>query len=351
MRCASESISGKDGCCLTTAFFANLVRVSDALSGRTLSRRTRDLIQIGRGGLEHALPPATRGFTLVTQPRPRAALPESLLARAGAVLQPQSLARADLGDLVASAPHGPAVVGVGGGVVMDSAKWLAFQTAAPLLLAPSILSVDACVTNTVAVRDGARVSYEGFVVADQIILDVAIVQRAPDWLNRAGAGDLLSIHTALRDWAAGDGQGAARFDAAVAAVTEKALSTVLLGYADINDLTVECGHAQMEEGSEHYLAYYLEQLTGTSFVHGEVVTLGSVIMSRLQRYDPDRVERIASRCGVRWRPAQLGLSRELLITALAGLADYVRETGLPPGSAASQPLDEQAASELIQDLA
>jgi|HubBroStandDraft_5_1064220.scaffolds.fasta_scaffold06574_3 glycerol-1-phosphate dehydrogenase [NAD(P)+] len=369
MRCASESISGKDGCCLTTAFFANLVRVSDALSGRTLSRRTRDLIQIGRGGLEHALPPATRGFTLVTQPGPRAALPESLLARAGAVLQPQSLARADLGDLVASAPHGPAVVGVGGGVVMDSAKWLAFQTAAPLLLAPSILSVDACVTNTVAVRDGARVSYEGFVVADQIILDVAIVQRAPDWLNRAGAGDLLSIHTALRDWAAGDGQGAARFDAAVArraaavldtleeaagdvaAVTEKALSTVLLGYADINDLTVECGHAQMEEGSEHYLAYYLEQLTGTSFVHGEVVTLGSVIMSRLQRHDPDRVERIASRCGVRWRPAQLGLSRELLITALAGLADYVRETGLPPGSAASQPLDEQAASELIQDLA
>ncbi len=251
---------------------------------------------------------------------------------------------------------------------MDNAKWLAFRTAAPLVLAPSILSVDACVTNTVAVRDGHRVSYEGFVVADQIILDFDLVQKAPERLNRAGAGDLLSIHTALRDWATGDGQGGAPFDGAVAgraaavldaldevaegvsAVTDQALTTMLLGYADINDMTIECDHAQMEEGSEHYLAYYLEQLTGASFVHGEVVTLGSVIMSRLQQNDPDRAERIADRCGVAWRAAQLGLSRELLMTALTGLAEYVRQSGLPLGSAASLPLDEQAVSALVDDL-
>jgi glycerol-1-phosphate dehydrogenase [NAD(P)+] len=260
------------------------------------------------------------------------------------------------------------VLGVGGGVVMDNAKWLAFRTAAPMVLAPSILSVDACVTNTIAVRDGRRVSYEGFVVADQIILDVDIVQRAPERLNRAGAGDLLSIHTAVRDWATGSDKGAARFDAGdarravavldtleevadgVAAVTEEALTTVLLGYTDINDMTVECGHAQMEEGSEHYLAYYLEQLTGISFVHGEVVTLASVLMGRLQRNDPGRVERIADRCGVAWRPAQLSLSREVLVAALTGLAEYVRDTGLPVGSAADLPLDERGAAELIVGL-
>ena len=66
----------------------------------------------------------------------------------------------------------------------------------------------------------------------------------------------------------------------VAAVTEEALATLLLGYADVNDMTVQCAHAQMEEGSEHYLAYHLERLTGQSFVHGEVVTLAVVIMSR-----------------------------------------------------------------------
>jgi len=358
----------KDTCCLTTVFFASVVSVTDVLSRRKLPQPTRDLVQVGRGRLGQVLARVASGFTLVTQPGPRAALPESLLASAGTVLQPQSLDRSELEHLITTAPRGRTVVGVGGGVVMDNAKWLAFRTAAPLMLAPSILSVDACVTNTIAVRDGRRVSYEGFVVADQIILDVDIAQRAPERLNRAGAGDLLSIHTALRDWATGNGKGGARFDAVVArraaavldaldevadgvaAVTEKALTTVLLGYADINDMTVECGHAQMEEGSEHYLAYYLEQLSGTSFVHGEVVTLGSVIMSRLQRNDPGRAERIADHCGVAWRPAQLRLSYELLITALTGLADYVRETGLPAGSAADLPLDEQAASELIAGL-
>jgi glycerol-1-phosphate dehydrogenase [NAD(P)+] len=342
--------------------------VADVLSGRTLRQPTRDLVQVGRGRAGQVLAGVASGFTLVTQPGPCAALPESLIARAGTVLQPQSLDRADLEDLVTTAPRGRTVVGVGGGVVMDNSKWLAFRTGAPLVLVPSILSVDACVTNTVAVRDGHKVSYEGFVVADRIILDVDLAQRAPGRLNRAGAGDLLSIHTALRDWATGDGRGGARFDAAVAqraeavldaldgaadgvaAVTEDALTTVLLGYADINDMTIECGHAQMEEGSEHYLAYYLEQLTGTSFVHGEVVTLGTVLMSRLQRHDPGRAERVADQCGVRWRPEQLRLSRDLLTTALAGLADYVRATGLPPGSAADQPISEQAARELIDGL-
>ena len=346
--------------------FASLSAVTDALAGRSLRRPTRDLLQVG--ALEHALSEMAPGFTLITQPGPRAALTGHHLARAGAIVEARSLDRAELEHLAATAPRGPAVVGVGGGVVMDSAKWLAFRSAAPLVLAPSILSVDACVTNTVAVRDGNQVSYEGFVEADRIVLDTDLVRAAPSRLNRAGAGDLLSIHTALWDWAAEGGNGGAPFQPGVArratavlgslaavadgvaAVTGEALTTVLLGYADINDLTVQCGHAQMEEGSEHYFAYHLERLTGQQFVHGEVVTLGVVIMSRLQHNDPDWALRTADRCGVQWRPAQLGLSRQLLVRAVTGLARYVHEAGLPRSIADTSPTSERAAGDLLTGL-
>lgn len=342
--------------------------MTDALEDRTLRRPTRELIQAGRGELARVLEDIGAGFTLVTQPGPRAELSDSDVARAGVIYDTRSLARDELERLAALTPHGPTVVGVGGGVVMDTAKWLAWRSGSPLVLAPSILSVDACVTNTVAVRDGNRVSYQGFVEAERVVLDVDLVQRAPTRFNRAGAGDLLSIHTALWDWASGESRGGAPFDAQVgqrasavldaldraadglAVVSEEALVTVLRGYADINDMTVRCGHAQMEEGSEHYLGYFLEQLSGTSFVHGEIVTLGVVIMSRLQHNDPERARQIADRCGVQWYPAQLGLSRAQLIQAVVGLADYVRKAGLPPSIAADHPVDEPTARELLDGL-
>ncbi|MGO8876945.1 MAG: iron-containing alcohol dehydrogenase [Acidimicrobiales bacterium] len=342
--------------------------MTDALAGRSLSRATRDALDIGRGRLSEAVRQLEPGFTVVTQPGPLAALDEDQLARAGKILEAVSLDKSALASLVAAAPRGPTVLGIGGGVVMDSAKWLAVATASPLVLAPSILSVDACVTNTVAVREHGDVTYQGFVEADRIVLDVDLVRTAPDRLNRAGVGDLLSIHTALWDWAAGDQVGIATFDRAVAQraaavlesveasadeiaqVTDEALRTVLVGYADINDMTVICGHAQMEEGSEHYLAYLLERLTGKSFVHGEVVTLGTVLMSRLQRNNPSLVEGVADRSGVEWRPAQIGLSRRDLTNALGGLKSYVEQAGLPFSVASQRSLDQAAIDELLDGV-
>jgi glycerol-1-phosphate dehydrogenase [NAD(P)+] len=212
------------------------------------------------------------------------------------------------------------------------------------------------------------VSYQGFIEADRIVLDVDLVRTAPARLNRAGIGDLLSIHTALWDWASGGRVGAARFDEGVAqlaaavlgtvdaladeiaSVTEEALKAMLVGYADINDMTVASGHAQMEEGSEHYLGYFLEKLTGRAFVHGEIVALGTVLMSRLQGNDPARAQGIADRSGVEWRPAQLRLSRRELTDALRGLQEFVEQSGLPHSVVNERPLDGPTLAELVGDL-
>ena len=100
-------------------------------------------------------------------------------------------------------------------------------------------------------------------------------------------------------------------------------------YAEINALCLQAGHSQLEEGSEHYLAYSLEAVAGHGFVHGEVVGLGTMLMATLQDNDPSRVRRILARSRVDWSPERLSVSRDQVLRTLCGLATFVRAAKLP----------------------
>jgi glycerol-1-phosphate dehydrogenase [NAD(P)+] len=353
---------------LSDNVFASVSTVDDAEPGHALSRPTRDALLIGHGVLADALAELPAGYVLISQPGPLEHAPPICTARARTVLHAVSLERSRLERLSADWPGAPAIVGIGGGVVMDSAKWLAHATGAPLVLAPSIVSADACVTNSIAVRDGGRVVYTGFVEAQRVVVDVDLVRRAPARLNRAGVGDLLSIHTALWDWSAGERAGRGTVDVGIARraaevldsvdriadglrdVSDQALRAIMAGYAEINDMTMALGHPQMEEGSEHYLGYLIEHQTGRSFVHGELVTLGVLLMSSLQGNDTARARSIADRCGVLWRPEDLGLSAEVLSRALLALHAYVRESGFAHSVADERPLDREDVGRLLAEV-
>jgi glycerol-1-phosphate dehydrogenase [NAD(P)+] len=209
------------------------------------------------------------------------------------------------------------------------------------------VSVDACVTNTIAIRRHGTVEYDGFVVAESILADFDVLRRAPPELNRAGVGDLLSIHTGLHDWRLGAARGRAVFDDGIAtrsaaildridtiadeigSVTDGALEAIVRAYAEINAMCLEVGHSQMEEGSEHYFAYSLEAVAGHGFVHGEVVGLGTMLMATLQANDPARVRRILARSRVDWSLDRLGVSRDQVLRTLSGLGPFVRAANLP----------------------
>jgi glycerol-1-phosphate dehydrogenase [NAD(P)+] len=338
----------------------------------TIERAGHPDLRIGRGILERELHLPGR-VALLTQPGPLEALPDGLAARFDRVVLVDSLAADALVALEAGLGDVDGIVGLGGGMTMDAAKHVAWRRSVPLVLAPSIVSVDAAVTNTVAVRREGRVVYEGFVVADRIVADLDLISRAPVRLNRAGVGDLLSIHTALGDWrlaasnpAAGpralayDDEIAERSAAVLArlltlahdvhGVTDAALEAILRGYAEVNALCLAAGHSGPEEGSEHYLAYRIEAMTGRSFVHGELVGLGVVLMARLQDRDAPAVTRFLDGCGVAWRPGALGLERETLVEALTGLAAFAAAAALPWSIADERPIDRPLAEALIAGM-
>ena len=333
-----------------------------------LERAKQPDLRVGRGNLGAEIASLSGSYTLVSQPEPLAHVEGAIVAGAKATLTATSLEESHLARLVDDLAQTDHIVGIGGGVVMDTAKYLSWRSGTPLTLAPSIISVDASVTNTVAIRRNGTVEYDGFVVAEPIIADLDLIATAPARLNRAGVGDLLSIQTGRRDWALGARAGSVDFDAEVdaaaadvlerlypmadevASVTHQALEHIIRAYVEVNALLLTVGHSGPEEGSEHYFGYATEAHTGRSFVHGELIGLGTVLMSGLQGNQQERAAAFLDHCGVEWRPHQLGLDPATLEAVLLDLPRFVRAAGLPHSIIDESSLDPARVADLLGSI-
>src|SRR5690606_25304265 len=123
----------------------------------------------------------------------------------------------------------------------------------------------------------------------------------PRW-NRAGYGDLLFMQTALNDWKLGaragyydsvdpdmehqmlDMMGRALANAPeIGAVSSKGLETLMRHIEESTLFMMDNLNKPVSAGSEHLFAWTHEKLTGKSLIHGEMVSLGILISSYLQK--------------------------------------------------------------------
>lgn len=306
-------------------------------------------------------------FAVITMAEPWQ-LAREQLGGAAALHMVTSMDRAAVEHAEAVLPAVDAVMGLGGGSAMDMAKYIAWRRGARLVLAPTIVSVDAAVTNTIGVRDEGHVRYIGFVLADTVAVDFRVIAQAPPALNRAGIGDILSIHTGCWDWKLADRRAGMPYDpqiaaralalvdsleqraAEVRALGDDALRFIMESYVAENDLCLQAGTSQPEEGSEHFWAYNLEYRTGRHFVHGELICLGVLLMARLQDNEPERVRAIVECAGVRYHPVDLGITREDMRSSLRTLRAYVESERLTRSVIDERPIDESVVERLIDGL-
>ncbi|GMW00470.1 MAG: hypothetical protein AMXMBFR84_16070 [Candidatus Hydrogenedentota bacterium] len=236
------------------------------------------------------------------------------------------------------------VVGVGGGSCVDTAKFIAWKRGCRMILVPSIISVDAPLTNTVAVRVDGKVQYVGDIFPEELIIDYDLIQQAPPVLNRAGSCDIASIHTALYDWQlAGDLNGES-YDPSIAMealrcleeldenaeevynVSPKGIDTIIDLYRREVEFCAHLGSSRPEEGSEHIVAYGMEHRTRRHFLHGDLVGLGIFVISRLQGNRHEWITDLMTRTGLRYECPDATLTE--IEDCLRGLKDFKDKSNL-----------------------
>ncbi|MCL4787683.1 MAG: iron-containing alcohol dehydrogenase, partial [Verrucomicrobia bacterium] len=282
-------------------------------------------------------------FIVTTMDLPWRLAQPRLGAQPVGVLYVENMEIETLDRQVAAAPPCDTVLALGGGQAIDLGKYLAWKRGLRLVTAPTILSVDAFVTPAAGIRRGHRVEYVGQTSPEPLVIDYDLIRTAPPALNIAGVGDLLSIHTACFDWQLAARAGKSEFpfraeDVAKArailtdtmakadsirACSDDGLRAIVEGYMRVNTICLPAGHYRVEEGSEHYLFYELEERLQRPFIHGWIVGLGVDLLSRLQENQHAEAVDFMDAVGLCHQPADLDLRREDLAASLLNLRRYV----------------------------
>ena len=266
--------------------------------------------------------------------------------------QPVKATTAHWDELITPQPaYSEVVYAVGGGLVADAGKYIAYKLGLPLVVLPTALSVDAFFTSDAGIREDRAIKYIDARSPDQVVIDFDVISAAPPQLRAAGMTDVLSILTGSWDWQYADQRGmnpmGMEFIPWVYQNAQSILQGVLeaakaagdgdhAGLKQLLDclcmevqLCNQLGHSRPEEGSEHYFAYCAEQFTGPAWPHADLLGPGILAMAKLQGQDSKAVEAAMRACHI---PLE-HLSPDVVERTIRDLPAYCQKHDLPFGIA------------------
>ncbi len=204
-----------------------------------------------------------------------------------------------------------AVVGLGGGKALDTAKYVAFLANRNYYAVPTSLSNDGfCSPQASLTLAGRRCSLAARLPAG-VIIDTDVCLQAPLSLWWSGVGDLVAKITAIHDWkmafhACGEAVNdlaALLSDATVRQFMTRPIRDEegirLLGTSLLlNGIAMEIGgSSRPASGSEHLISHALDQRSQRPRLHGLQVGMATYLVANLQGQRADEVGRVLGRTG------------------------------------------------------
>lgn len=270
--------------------------------------RIPELVRIKTGALDRmglylARPGFRRAVLVMSE-----ALPPPLPARLRASLTAHGIEEAaayeissasfeEAAALLGALPAGcQALVGLGGGKALDTAKYVATLANLPYFAVPTSLSNDGfCSPQSSLALAGKRRSLPAH-LPWAVVIDTEVCRQAPLALWASGVGDLVAKLTATADWklsfhATGetvDDFATLLSDATVyqfAGRPERDNEGIrLLGTAlMLNGIAMEiAGSSRPASGSEHLISHALDRIAATPRLHGLQVGCAAYIAAHLQ---------------------------------------------------------------------
>jgi glycerol-1-phosphate dehydrogenase [NAD(P)+] len=224
-----------------------------------------------------------------------------------------------------------AVVGIGGGKTIDTAKYAATRWALPMVSVATSLANDGIASPVASlVHEGVKGSY-GVHIPIAVIVDLDFVDDGPERHNRAGVGDVVSNISALADWELAREVRGERVDGLAASLARVGAEAILCHPGDLADdqfvaLLAEalissglamavCGSSRPCSGGCHEILHAADTLFPDTASHGEMAGMGALFCTFL-RGDERRFAQMSdclARHGLPRTPTDLGLDAEQFV--------------------------------------
>ena len=251
---------------------------------------------------------------------------------------------------ISALPRFESVIGLGGGQALDFAKMASWKTHVPLYQVPTALSTNAAFGQRAGMRFNNVVKYMGFAEPIVVYIDYDVIMNGPKRLNQSGICDVLCYHNSVYDWKYAWDKGKCEpkwpYEAEMCDVVTTVKQFVIDSIDDIRDMNQKGVKTLTEalrwsgatyhnygwnprhiEGTDHFLFYTIEYMTGKKFIHGQPVCLGIVHGACMQENDPDGILDVIYRSGLDIRPEAMGLTWDEVFAAMKYEREYVVKAG------------------------
>jgi glycerol-1-phosphate dehydrogenase [NAD(P)+] len=296
----------------------------------------------GRGLVEELPPVLLENPIVLTQPKPWPLLAHTVGPTAQVHLV-ETMNHAEVMEVSSTFAPGSAVMGIGGGLALAHARFVAWRRELPLVLVPSVLSSDTGYIRKVEVQEGRSIRSLGLRLPDHLLIDYGILKAAPALRNRAGAGAILSIYSALWDWEAAGRREGEFYDQSVARAARSLLARLFDGASELSRVSDSGLHLLSElhlglvrlcemtassrpgKGSEQALTTYLSARPGRPIVRGQLEGLSVLLAGLAQGRDVSPAADYLKRLKLDCSPANLGIPTDELKQALLQMGRFVRQ--------------------------
>ena len=245
------------------------------------------------------------------------------------------------------------ILAIGGGKVIDVAKYSAYHSNLGFISMPTTASHDGIASPIVALKDEERNPISLFTRPPQaIFVDTEIIRNAPYRLIASGCGDVIGKITAVRDAILarkikGEYVGDYALNLALMAAKMVMKNAELIaakneeGIRVLMEALISCGVAMAIagssrpcSGSEHLFSHALDKVAPKPALHGEQVGVGTIMMAYLHGLKWWKIKEFLKKVRAPTNAKELGIPEEYIIEALT-IAHKIRkrytilgETGL-----------------------
>lgn len=207
-----------------------------------------------------------------------------------------------------------AVIGIGGGKVIDAAKYCGFLLDLPFISVPTSASSDGFSSASASLLVHNRRKSVPAKMAYGIIVDTQIIQSAPVKFIYSGIGDMVSKITALYDWKFEAEHGHGQVNDFSEMIAKKAVNSFVRAPFEhiqeplflrelLNSLAMSgianevAGSSAPTSGSEHLISHALDKMLEHPQLHGIQVGIATYLMSVVQNHRYKRVDAIFTKTG------------------------------------------------------